>query len=175
MSCLIRMAFGQTTTRMAAVQNAAERYLQQLRATNPRQQVAVVGFSSTATLYHRLAPVGAAMGSLCRAVRSLHPQGRTNLSAGLSRALNELARIRAIHRSLVVITDGAATDDTHLLSGLIRRARGSRVRIVTIGVGNRADADYDPALLGRMAHATGGGPSLMTFRLPWLRWTWNFR
>ena len=152
----MRHAASQTTTRMAAVQMAARRYLGQLLAANPRQLGAVVGFTDTATLYHPLAPVGSAMRGLSAAVDSLHPQGMTNLAAGLEIGLDQLASASVRRGNLVVITDGAANQGRPRLPGLIRRAAGSRVRIFTIGVGNNADTDYDRALLVKMAHDTGG-------------------
>lgn len=152
----LRMAFGRRTTRIEAIQLAGQRYLQQLAASNPRQLVAVVGFSETARLYHSLAPAGPALRSLTRALQSLHPQSTTNLSAGLALALGELTRANTPRGNLVVITDGAANVETSRLPQLAKRARSSRVRIFTIGVGNNGDSDYDRDLLTHLARSTGG-------------------
>lgn len=151
-----RMAQGRTTTRMAAIQHAAQGYLRQLLASHPAQKVGLVGFSRTATLYHPLVPVGRSFDSLCRALRSLHPQSSTNLSAGLALALGQLARTGVTRGNLVVITDGAANVNPSRLPGMINRARSSGVRIFTIGVGNNGDGDYDRDLLWKMARSTGG-------------------
>lgn len=155
-SSSFRRAFGRPTTRMQAIQRAAQSYLRQLRASNHKQLVAIVGFSDMATLYHSPAPVGRAMSSLSRAVRSLHPQASTNLSAGLEMALDQLRRIRTTRGNLVVITDGAANVGTNRLAGLIQKAKASGVRIFTIGVGNNRDRDYDRNLLFNMASSTKG-------------------
>jgi Mg-chelatase subunit ChlD len=152
----MRISGGRTMTRMKAIQSAAQSYLQQLLNCNPNQRVAVVGFSDTATLYHPLAPVGPARSGLYRALRSLRPQSFTNLSAGLSLALGQLKKINTTRGNIVVITDGAANVETSRLPQLTRRARNSRVRIFTIGVGNNGDTDYDKDLLIRMARSTGG-------------------
>lgn len=151
-----RMADRRTISRMQAIQWAAQGYLQQLLAANPRQAVAVVGFSDTARLCHRLAPVGAANGRLSCAVRSLQPRGLTNLSAGLALALDQLSTAGVSRGNLVVITDGGANKGTSSLSGLLDRAKRSRVRIFTIGVGNNGNGDYDRDLLVKMARSTGG-------------------
>lgn len=151
-----RTAYGRSASRMAAIRSAAQGYLRQLRAANPWHRVAVVGFSDTATLYHGLAPVGRAFQGLSRAVGRLHPRSMTNLSAGLTVALSQLAKANVLHGNVVVITDGAANVDTARLPGLIGRARASRVRIFTIGVGNNSDSDYDRSLLVRVAQTTGG-------------------
>ena len=60
-----RVAGARTTTRMQAIQDAAARYLRMLSAANPRQPVAVIGFTDAATVYHRPAP----RGSPCRFTR----------------------------------------------------------------------------------------------------------
>ena len=151
-----RMAAKRSSTRMGAIQRAAQDYLRQLRASGYRQMVSIVGFSDTATLYHPPAPVGRAMPSLSRAVRLLHPQRSTNLSAGLELALDQLRRIGTTHGNLVIITDGAANVSTNRLPDLIHKAKASGVRIFTIGVGNNRDSDYNRNLLFDMARFTKG-------------------
>ena len=116
----------------------------------------LVGFAGTATLYHAPAPAGPAFAGLNRAVQLLHPRDVTNLAAGLTLALDQLAKVRADRRNIVVITDGAANVDVACLPGAISRAQASRVRIFTIGIGNAADSDYDRDLLVNMARWTGG-------------------
>jgi len=152
----LRMAGGRTTTRIKAIQAASQRYLQQLVASNPAQMVGVVGFSDTATLYHQLASVGKAFDSLCRALESLHPRSTTNLTAGIDLALAELTRAPAVQGNIIVITDGAANEARDELPRVVDRARQARVRIFTIGVGNKGDVDYDRNLLVSIAAATGG-------------------
>jgi len=147
---------GGATSRIVAIRRAAGDFLRQLARSNPRQLAGVVGFSRFSRLVHPLVPVGPGLGHLLGAVQSLRPDGVTNLSAGLGMALGELQRARTRHRNLVVITDGAANEDVEQLPGLLRRAQSARVRIFTIGVGNRKDGDYDRDLLLRLAKATGG-------------------
>jgi len=155
-SSSLRMAFGRHTTRIEAIRRASERYIQQLAATNPRQLVAVAGFSDTSTLWHPLAPAGPAIHSLLRSLQSLRPLGNTNLSAGLASALGELRRSGTTRGNIVLITDGAANMEYDRLPSLVREARARRVRIFTIGVGNGCDSDYYKDLLINMARATGG-------------------
>jgi Mg-chelatase subunit ChlD len=150
------MAFGRRTTRIEGIQLAGRRYLERLAASSPRQLVAVVGFSDTARLCHPLAPVGPAFNGLVRALRSLHPRSTTNLSAGLDLALRQLDKVNTCRGHVVLITDGAANEQTDRLPNLSRRARGSHVRIFTIGVGNCGDSDYDRRLLTQLARSTGG-------------------
>lgn len=155
-ACSLRMASGRTTTRIRAIQLAAQDYLRHLRASNPRQLVAVVGFSDRATLHHPLAPVGRATPGLSRSLNLLHPQSMTNLSAGLALALGQLQRAGTTRANIVVITDGAANLETGRLRRLTKQARTSRVRVFTIGVGNNRDSDYDRSLLRCLARSTGG-------------------
>jgi len=155
-TCSFRMAGRRTTSRIAAIRSAAREYLHRLRDANPVQRVAVVGFSETARLYQGLVPVGRGFRSLSGAVGALHPQSNTNLSAGLALALDHLSRSGVGRGNIVVITDGAANAARGRLPGLVRRAKASRVRIYTIGVGNNADTDYDRGLLVWMARTTGG-------------------
>jgi Mg-chelatase subunit ChlD len=152
----LRMAFGRTTSRIAAIQSAGCDYLQRLAASNPRQMAAVIGFSDTATLYHPLAAVGGSQPGLQRALQSLRPQASTNLSAGLASALGQLRRSGTTRGNIVLITDGAANMETERLPALVKEAQSRRVRIFAIGVGNDGDADYDKNLLFRMARSTGG-------------------
>ena len=155
-SSSMRMAFGRTTTRIKAIQLAAQGYLRHLRSSNQKQLVGVVGFSESSTLYHPLAPVGRAMPALCRALQSLHPKSTTNLSAGLASALSQLRTAHTSRGNVVVITDGAVNVETSRLPQLTQQAKSSRVRIFTIGVGNNGDSDYDRKLLTQLARSTGG-------------------
>jgi Ca-activated chloride channel family protein len=141
---------------MGAIQLSAQQYLRQLLVANPRQLVGLVGFSNTATLHHSLTPVGPSSRSLCHALQSLYPQGGTNLSAGLVLAMDQLVRVDAVRKSMVLITDGAANVSTSCLHELLRRARSSGIRIFTIGVGNNSNRDYDRPLLVTIARSTGG-------------------
>ena len=152
----LRVAGNRTVTRMSAIQSATCGYLHHLRAVSPWQQVAIIGFSEFARLYHPLSPVGHNLHGLFQAVGALHPQGTTNLSAGIEMALGQLAAARIALGNIVVITDGAANVARERLEGLVARARATRVRIFTIGVGNNTDADYERDLLLRMAQATRG-------------------
>ena len=152
----LRMAFGRRTTRIEAIRLASERYIQQLAASNPRQLVAVVGFSDTSTLWHPLAPAGPAIRSLLQSLRSLLPLDFTNLSAGLASALGQLRQSGTTRGNIVLITDGAANVEKDRLPSLVQEARARRVRIFTIGVGNDGDSEYDMNLLVHMAGSTGG-------------------
>jgi Ca-activated chloride channel family protein len=150
------MGSRRTLTRMQAIQLAAKDYVRQLLATNPSQLVGLVGFSDMATLHHLPTPIGTSFQRFCNAVQSLRPRSTTNLSAGLSLALGQLAKVKAAHSNIVVITDGAANADTSLLPQLIRQAKADGARIFTIGVGNNGDSDYNRKLLIQMARSTGG-------------------
>ncbi len=151
-----RLGKGTSLSRIAAIQRAAHGYLTHLAKTNHRQPTGLVGFSEQAHLYHAPMPVGQSLKSLQAALRSLRPQGRTNISAGLELALQQLRKIGAMRGNIVLISDGAANLRAEHLGGLIQKAHTRRVRIFTIGVGNLSDCDYDKPLLVRMANNTGG-------------------
>jgi len=155
-SAPFQLAGGRITSRMAAIRRAGQDYLRQVAAANPRQLAGVVGFSDTARICHPLAPVGPTLHAQIEAVRSLHPQATTNLSAGIALALGQLRRSGVRRGNLVVITDGAANGNPQRLPGLTAQARKAGVRIFTIGVGNNADGDYNRPLLQRLAQATRG-------------------
>ena len=74
----------------------------------------------------------------------------------LELALAQLSKAGVSRGNLVVITDGGANKGNSSLSGLLNRAKRSRVRIFTIGVGNNGNGDYDRDLLVKMARSTGG-------------------
>ena len=143
-------------TRMAGIQTAAEQYLQQLLKREPHVPVAVIGFSDAATLYHGLSPVGQAFDALVQAVKRLHPQNRTNLTAGLDAAIGQISRSTAHRGTIAVITDGAANVQTEQLPDLIALARSRRIRVYAIGVGNDGDGDFNRDMLFNMARSTGG-------------------
>jgi Mg-chelatase subunit ChlD len=151
-----RKASGQTTTRIHAIRDAARQYIHQLRSSNYRQLVGVVGFSDDAVLYHPACPVGRFFGGLNRSLDCLKPKGLTNLCAGVELALKQLARTNTHRGNLVIITDGAANEQNFRLPGLLQQARSQGARIFSIGVGNVGDTSYDKKLLIKMANSTGG-------------------
>jgi Mg-chelatase subunit ChlD len=127
-----------TGSPLATAQAAAVAFLGQIDPAGA--QVAVVGFSTTATMLQSLT---GDLRSVVRAIGRLTPGGQTNYTDALDQALGELAGPRArpgVPRTLVMLTDGKPTDRTTVLrSAADLKAAG--VTIYTIGLGSNLDGD----------------------------------
>lgn len=124
-----------------------------IRRLAPTDRVAVIDFDQGAKLLHPLSPVDsdAARQAAARAVDRVDSTGGTNLTAGLSLAVEALGARAAPGRDRFVIflTDGMGDFDP----AVVERAREAGITIYTVGLGQGVDA----ALLERsIARPTGG-------------------
>jgi Mg-chelatase subunit ChlD len=127
-----------TSEGIAAVQSAAIAFLSELNPAGA--QVAVVGFSTTATV---LKPLGGNLRELVRAVAGITPGGQTNYVDALDKAYNEITgpSSRAdVARVVVMMTDGKPTDRAGVAEATAR-LKGVGVTLYTIGLGQNLDAD----------------------------------
>ena len=121
-------------------------------------RLSLVSFSSDVHMHFTALATGGAQGELARsAIRGLHPQGNTNLSAGwlTGVALLEKPADPSRRRAVVVLSDGLANEglvDPRELAGIARRTGAGGIATTCIGVGD----DYSSVQLGAIAEGSGG-------------------
>ena len=119
----------------------------------PTDRVAVIDFDEKAVLLHPLRALdsGEELEAARRAVGEVDSTGGTDLTAGLSLAVEVLESDGAPERErfIIFLTDGMGAFDP----GVVERARSGSITIYTVGLGSEIDA----ALLDRsIARPTGG-------------------
>ncbi len=120
----------------------------------PRDQVALVAFHSRSEV---VVPMGgldpAGRARVHAAIDGLRAHGTTDLSAGLAAGLTEVGRGHTADSldRVVLLSDGVPNDG-QALPQLVAHAAQQRIPIAALGVG----IEFDEALLGRIAHDTGG-------------------
>lgn len=84
------------------------------------------------------------------------PIGKTALNDAVIGGLKQLRSGTRDRRTLVVISDGGDNASTHGRAELMRLVEESMVTVYTIGLFEAGDPDQDPALLRKLAKASGG-------------------
>ena len=82
--------------------------------------------------------------------------GQTALYDAIAKALEELQAGSREKKVLVVVSDGGDNASTHSLAQVMKMAEQSSAVIYTVGVFDEEDPDKNPAVLKRLAQATGG-------------------
>lgn len=142
-------------SKLDAAKEAAVLLARHKAVHTPLDRLAVLGFGSRA--FVATPPVICGHPKIAERIQGLRIDGSTNLEAGLRLALDFLERTpRHVLRQIAALTDGVP-DTREGLPALIERAKRSRVRIQTIGVGEPGSSSLDEALLRQLATATYGG------------------
>lgn len=142
-------------SKLDAAKEAAVLLARHKAVHTPSDRLAVLGFGSRA--FVATPPVICGHPKIAERIQGLRIDGSTNLEAGLRLSLDFLERTpRHVLRQSVVLTDGVP-DSRAGLPALVERAKRSRVRIQTIGVGEPGSASLDETLLRQLATATHGG------------------
>jgi Ca-activated chloride channel family protein len=127
------------------------------RASHPEDELLVIEFNDDvrdALGGRRLS--AADVGDLEAALRSLRPDGRTALYNALVDGLDHLERATRARRVMVLVSDGGDNASTTSFDEVMARARRSDVTIYSIGLFDEGSRDTNPAVLKRLAEATGG-------------------
>lgn len=128
-----------------------------LRFSNPQDQLFVVNFNEHVSFG---LPPGREFTSVPAELRSAILQtpttGKTALYDAIIIALERLKLGGRDRHVLIVISDGADNASKQTLDGLLSLAGQSNAMIYTIGIFAPDDPDRNPAVLRRIAHATGG-------------------
>jgi len=115
-----------------------------------RDMIGVVVFNSDA---YTLVPMGSNRDpqGAAATIRSITPDGGTNVTPGLEIAHEMLRKNTAKVRHIVVMTDGQSVN-SEALPGMAKQIAAEGIRITTIGVGDGADAK----VLNAIAREGGG-------------------
>ncbi|MCW8137432.1 MAG: VWA domain-containing protein [Planctomycetota bacterium] len=156
MSTTVAAPSGRTDlSKLDAAKEAAVLLARHKAIHTPADRLGVVGFGSRA--FVATPPVLCGHPKIAERIHGLRIDGSTNLEAGLVLALSFLERTpRYVLKQATILTDGQP-DSRQGLPSLIDRAKASRVRIHTIGVGRPGSTDLDEELLRQLAGATHGG------------------
>lgn len=130
---------------LASAQAAAVSFLGQL--SPGRAQVAVVGFSTTATVLQGLTDD---LRRVVRAIGRMAPGGQTVYTDALESALAELTGPRSrpeVPQVVIMLTDGKPTDRTQVLRAA-DDLKDLGVVLYTIGLGSNVDADLLALMAG---------------------------
>ena len=93
---------------------------------------------------------------LAGAIANTATEGQTALYDALVAGLLHVQSGHREKRVLVVISDGTDNASVHTLAQTLRLAIQSNAVVYTIGIFDEADPDRNPAVLRRLAKATGG-------------------
>ena len=145
---------GSMRPKLAEVTAAARTFV---RVSNREDQMFVVNFNENVTLglpdAIRFTDSSAELG---RAIENAPVTGMTALYAAIAKALDQLQAGSRDKKVLIVVSDGGDNASKCSLAQVMRMAEKSSAVIYTIGVFNKNDPDRNPAVLHRLAHATGG-------------------
>jgi len=128
-----------------------------VHASNPQDQEFVVNFNEDASLG---LPPGQAFSSdpakLASAINRNPPAGLTALYDAVETGLAHLEKSTIDKKVLIVIGDGGDNASHHTLQQVLEAAERSDVIIYTVGLFDPNQEDTNPAVLKRLARATGG-------------------
>lgn len=127
------------------------------RSSNPEDQMFVVNFNEKVTLgLPRAIRFSNRPDELESAILKTPASGRTALYDAIVDALEALRTVVRDKKVLIVISDGGDNASTHSLAGVLKMAEQSSALIYAIGAFDEDDPDRNPAVLRRLAGATGG-------------------
>jgi uncharacterized membrane protein len=126
-----------------------EAILRAVSALTERDEFGVVAFNENAHWVVNVAPLGAA-GDIEQQIGTIHPEGQTNIFAGLSEAVASLEHVDATRRHIVLFTDGWSSSGEY--DDLLRRMTAAGITLSTVGAGGGGAGDFLSGLAER-----GGG------------------
>jgi VWFA-related protein len=140
--------------KLAEVSAAARTFV---RSSNREDEMFVVNFNEKVSLglpgTIRFTDSTAELES---AITNAPASGETALYDAIAKALEELQAGSRDRKVLIVVSDGGDNASTRTLAQVMKLAQRSSVVIYTVGIFNEQDPDRNPAVLKRMAEATGG-------------------
>jgi Ca-activated chloride channel family protein len=127
------------------------------RSSHPADQMFVVTFNENVSFgLPARAPFTDKPEQLRVALSKILPNGKTALYDAVAAALQLVKRGNRDKRVLIVVSDGADNASQHKLEQIMTMAGQSDVIIYTVGLFEPDDPDKNPAVLKRLANATGG-------------------
>ncbi|MEP7379411.1 MAG: VWA domain-containing protein [Chloroflexota bacterium] len=126
-----------------------EAILRAVSALTERDEFGVVAFNENANWVVHTAPLGT-QGDIEQQIGTIHPDGQTNIYAGLSAAVDELSTVSATRRHIVLFTDGWSSSGEY--ADLITRMKAAGITLSTVGAGGGGAGDF----LSGLAEQGGG-------------------
>ncbi len=127
------------------------------KQSNPQDEFFVVNFNNTVTPgLPDTMPFTDDLQTLRAALYYGQAIGQTALYDAIAYALKHLVLSHRDKRTLVVVSDGGDNVSKITLPELMRTIEASRATIYTVGLFDPEDHDRDPAVLRKLAAATGG-------------------
>lgn len=120
-----------------------------LQARGVKVMYGLVGFGSHASTYQQLTML---FGLILLQGEMLHPEGMTNITAGLREGLEMMVGKIAEKKRMIMLSDGYANEETHLIDHKLALCREGGVIVDTIAFGDSADRER----LKDIANKTGG-------------------
>jgi Ca-activated chloride channel homolog len=140
--------------KLAEVAAAARAFV---RSSNREDEMFVVNFNEIASLgLPTTIRFTDSTAELERAIMAAPTRGQTALYDAIVKALEHLQASSRDKKVLVVVSDGGDTVSQHSLDQVMKLAEQSSAIIYTVGVFDDQDPDGKPAVLKRLARATGG-------------------
>jgi Ca-activated chloride channel family protein len=128
-----------------------------IESSNPEDQMFVVNFNEKATLgLPDSMPFTDRPDELVRAIANAPAKGQTALYDAIVKAHERLHAGSRDRKVLIVISDGGDNASSHTLAEVLKNLGQSNALVYTIGIFEEEDADRNPAVLRRLARATGG-------------------
>jgi VWFA-related protein len=145
---------GSMRHKVAEVVSAVRTFVQ---FSNQADRMFVVNFNEQATLaLPPEAPSTIDPAALAKAIRSTAPHGMTALYDAIYLAREQFPTGTNDKTVLLVVSDGRDNASSHPLEQILQLAANSATLVYTIGIYDPGDPEADPAVLRRLARATGG-------------------
>ena len=141
------------STELAEVADAVASFA---RSGNPRDEMFVVDFNDDVSIELLDGkPFTDDPKELAKAVSAVRARGRTALYDAVAEGLLHLQLGHYERKALILISDGGDNASVQKLAGVLALAQKSQVVIYSVGLVG-GDGEVDPAVLRRLAKATGG-------------------
>ena len=145
---------GSMRRKLAHVTAAARTFVQ---SSSPEDQMFVVNFNEKATLgLPDTIQFTDRSDELARAIANAPVTGQTALYDAIVKAHERLHAGTRDKKVLIVISDGGDNASSHTLAEVLKLSEQSSALMYTIGIFEEDDEDRNPAVLRRLARATGG-------------------
>jgi Ca-activated chloride channel homolog len=145
---------GSMRPKLSHVTAAARTFVQ---SSNQEDQMFVVNFNEKVTLGLPAAiPFSDRPNELADAISHMPAAGMTALYDAIVKAEERLQAGSRDRKVLIVISDGGDNASTHTLAEVLKMTEQSSALMYTIGIFDDEDEDKNPAVLRRLARATGG-------------------
>ena len=126
-------------------------------SSNRDDEMFVVNFNEIASLgLRRSIRFTDSTAELQNAIADESARGQTALYDAIAMGLEQLQAATRDKKVLIVVSDGGDNASRRKLDEVMKLAERSSAVIYTIGVFDRDDPDQNPAVLNRLARATGG-------------------